>query len=217
VTFVDGDTVIYEQEAQVSDTSYAADKPILMGRAEIVNGKLLERPKDFSVNNEFALQDLHDVMQALIFPEDVAEERRFDLSDDDYRFVYHNMSGYPGESGIDAYSDAAEYPQGYVKSLMVGGSAARLPDNIRIFSKSGEAYGFKTDCAYIVDYENGVEFLLAATLYTNDNQTFNDDNYEYDEIALPFLRDLGLAIYEVELARERQFRPDLRRVRPDRF
>ncbi|NIA27045.1 MAG: hypothetical protein GWP02_03240 [Desulfobulbaceae bacterium] len=216
VTFVDGDTVIYEQEARVSDTSYEADEPILMGRAEIVGGKLLERPKDFSVNNEFALQDLHDVMQALIFPADVLPKRKFDLTDDDYRFVYRNMSGYPGESGIDAYADPAVYPDGRVKSLMVGGSTARVPENIRIFNKSGEAYGFKTDCAYIVDYENGVEFLLAATLYTNDNQTFNDDNYEYDEIALPFLRNLGLAIYEVELARERPFRPNLSRVQLDR-
>jgi hypothetical protein len=74
-----------------------------------------------------------------------------------------------------------------------------------------------TDCAYIVDYEKGVEFLLAATLYTNDDETFNDDNYEYDEIALPFLRDLGLAIYELELKRERQFSPDLSRLQLDRF
>ncbi len=216
ITFVNGDTVVYEQDAQVSDAIYEADAPILFGRAEWVNGELLERPKDFARNNELALQDLHDMVQALLFPDDVAEARRFDLSDDDYEFMYRNMSAYPGESGIDAYSDPAEYPQSYVKSLMFGGSVAVIPDNIRVFNKPGEAYGFKTDCAYIVDYENGVEFLLAATLYTNDNETFNDDNYEYEEIAQPFFRDLGLAIYELELSRERPFRPDLSRVQLDR-
>lgn len=217
VVFVEGDYVVYEQDAQVSDADYEADAAILLGRAEIVDGELLERPKDFAVNNEFALQDLHDVVQALIFPDDVAQERRFDLNDDDYQFLYRNMSGYPGESGIGAYSDAAKYPQGYVKFLMVGGSAPTIPDNIRIFNKPGDAYGFMTDCAYVVDYENGVEFLLAATLYTNDNEIFNDDNYEYDEIALPFLRDLGLAIYELELKRERQFHPELSRLQIERF
>ena len=217
VVFVEAGSVVYQQDAQVSGADYEADSPILFGRAEWVNGELLERPKDFAVNNEFALQDLHDVVQALIFPDAVPQARRFNLSDGDYRFVYRNMSAYPGESGIDAYSDAAEYPQGYVKSLMVGGSTGTIPDNIRIFNKPGEAYGFKTDCAYIVDYENGVEFLLAATLYTNDNETFNDDNYQYDEIAQPFFRDLGLAIYELELKRERQFDPDLGRLQIDRF
>ena len=92
---------------------------------------------------------------------------------------------------------------------MYGGSAETVPDSIRIFNKVGDAYGFLTDAAYIVDFENGIEFLLAATVYTNANQTFNDNEYEYDEIGLPFLRDLGQAVYEIELARPRQHRPDL--------
>lgn len=213
VSFVDGDVTLYAQEAQVSDKDYAHDQAILLGRAEVVDGKLLERPKDFSGNNVFALQDLHDVMQALIFPEFVEAQRRFNLTEDDYQFVYRNMSAYPSESGIPEYADAKRYPDGYVKFFMYGGEAATIPDNIRIFNKPGDAYGFLTDCAYIVDFENGVEFLLAATIYTNENGTFNDDNYEYDEIALPFLRDLGLAIYDVELARQREHIPDLSRFR----
>ncbi|MEQ9561550.1 MAG: serine hydrolase [Woeseiaceae bacterium] len=211
VTFVDGDTVVYTQAAQTSDADYAHDEPILLGRAEIVNGERLDRPKDFSGNNVFPLQDQHDVMQALMFPQYVTEQRRFRLTEDDYRFVYRNMSAYPGKSGIAEYTDPAQYPDGYVKFLMYGGSAATIPDNIRIFNKPGDAYGFLTDCAYIVDFEHGVEFLLAATIYTNENGTFNDDTYEYDEIALPFLRDLGMAIYEIERAREREYAPDLGR------
>lgn len=213
VTFVDGGATVYAQAEQMSDINYAHDEPILLGRAEMVDGERLERPKDFSGNNVFALQDLHDVMQALMFPQFVEERRRFNLTDDDYQFVYHNMSAYPGDSGITDYADAERYPDGYVKFFMYGGSAPAIPDNIRIFNKPGDAYGFLTDAAYIVDFEKGVEFLLAASIYTNANETFNDDNYEYDEIALPFLRDLGVAIYEVELAREREHAPDLHRFR----
>jgi hypothetical protein len=58
---------------------------------------------------------------------------------------------------------------------------------------------------------------LSATIYTNDNQTFNDDHYEYAEIGLPFLKNLGQAIYEIELGRKREREPDLSRFRfPDR-
>lgn len=213
VTFVAGDTVIYTQAAQVSDADFTHDEPILLGRAEMVNGERLDRPKDFSGNNVFPLQDQHDVLQALMFPQFVAEQRRFRLTEDDYRFVYRNMSAYPGKSGIAEYADAGQYPDGYVKFLMYGGSTATIPDNIRIFNKPGDAYGFLTDCAYIVDFEDGVEFLLAATIFTNENETFNDDTYEYEEIGLPFLRDLGMAIYEIELARERKHAPDLGRFR----
>ena len=74
-----------------------------------------------------------------------------------------------------------------------------------------------TDAAYIVDFKNGVEFILSATIYTNENQTFNDDNYEYEEIGLPFLKDLGQAIYEIELDRQREHKPDLSRFHfPDK-
>lgn len=213
VTFVDGDKVLYAQAAQISDINYAHDEPILMGRAEIVDGERLDRPKDFSGNNVFPLQDLHDVVQALMFPQYVDEQRRFKLTEDDYQFVYRSMSAYPGESGIAEYSDPEQYPDGYVKFFMYGGSAATIPDNIRIFNKPGDAYGFLTDCAYIVDFDNGIEFLLAASIFTNDNQTFNDDTYEYDEVGLPFMRDLGLAIYEIERARTREHAPDLGRFR----
>jgi hypothetical protein len=213
VTFVNGDEVLYEQDEQTSDVNYAHDEPILLGRAEIVDGELLNRPKDFAGNNVFALQDLHDMLQALMFPQFVEERRRFNLTEDDYQFVYRNMSAYPGESGIAEYADAAQYPDGYVKFLMYGGSASTIPDNIRIFNKPGDAYGFLTDCAYIVDFDNGVEFLLAASIFTNANETFNDDTYEYDEIALPFLRDLGMAVYEIERARKREHAPDLDRFR----
>lgn len=211
ILFVNGRNVIYEQAPQYSSRTYVGDTPILLGKAEVVGDELLNRPKDFSEKNAFPLQEIHDVIQALMFPEAVDKKRRFDLTDDDYRFVYRNMSAYPGDSGIVDYSSAEEYPDGYVKFLMFGGDAKSIPDNLRIFNKVGDAYGFLTDAAYIVDLQNDVEFILAATIYTNANETFNDDTYEYDEIGLPFLRDLGQAIYEVELHRERLHAPDFRR------
>jgi hypothetical protein len=212
IVFVDGDEVVYEQDAAYSAVDYTAAEPVLLGKAEIVGGERLERPKDFATKNAYPIQAQHDVIQALMFPDDVDVSRRFDLGDEDYAFMYRNMSGYPADSGIAEYADADRYPEGYVKFLMYGGNAQDVPDNIRIFNKVGDAYGFLTDAAYIVDVDNGVEFILAATIFTNANQTFNDNDYEYDEIALPFLRDLGNAIYEIELNREREHKPDFSRV-----
>ncbi|MEJ2257000.1 MAG: serine hydrolase [Woeseiaceae bacterium] len=213
VRFVDDGAVLYEQEAAYSATDYTASEPILLGKAEIIGGERHERPKDFSTKNAYPLQAQHDVIKALMFPDAVAKNMRFDLADDDYAFLYRNMSGYPGDSGIEEYADRETYPEGYVKFLVYGGDAPDIPDNVRIFNKVGDAYGFLTDAAYIVDFDNGVEFILAATIFTNANETFNDDNYEYDEIALPFMRNLGKAIYEIELQRERPHAPDLGRFR----
>ena len=211
VRFVEGDQVIYAQEDQHSEIDYYGEQPTLLGVAEMVGGERLERPKDFSEKNAYSLPDQHSVIRNLLFPQEIAEVNRFALSEDDYRFLYQYMSMYPGESGIEIYSDEEKYPQGHVKFLMFGGDAKTIAPNIRIFSKAGDAYGFLTDAAYIVDFKNNVEFLLSATIFTNENMTFNDDNYEYDEIALPFLENLGQAIYEIELNRHREFKPDLGR------
>jgi hypothetical protein len=211
VVFTSGDAVVFEQNDVMSDRWFTADEPILLGQAEIVDGQRLERPKDFAEKNAFPLQEQHDMLLALMFPDSVPARWRFGLTEDDYRFVYRNMSGYPGDSGIDAYADSDRYPDGYVKFLMFGGDADAIPDNIRIFNKVGDAYGFLTDVAYIVDVDNGVEFILAATIYTNANATFNDNEYEYDTIGLPFLEALGQTVYEFELERDRPHPPDLGR------
>ncbi len=213
VVFVGDDLLVYEQLAQTSDVDYTAAAPILLGRAEVVGDQLLERPKDFAEKNAYPLQEQHDVIKALMFPEAVEPGARFGLTADDYRFLHLAMSTHPGESGIAEYADAGRYPPGYVKFLMYGGDARDIPDNIRIFNKVGDAYGFLTDAAYIVDFDNGVEFILAATVYANANETFNDNNYEYEAIGLPFLRALGQAVYEIELERKREFAPDLSRFR----
>ena len=213
VRFVAGGRTVYAQPAVRSAVNFVGASPELMGRAEIVGGERLERPKDFAEKNAYSLQDLHDTIQVIMFPESMPAERRFALSDDDYRFLWRYMSEHPGESGIAAYADEFMYPQAYVKFLMFGGEAGTIPNNIRIFNKVGDAYGFLTDAAYVVDFASNIEFLLAATIYTNENQTFNDNDYEYDTIGLPFLRDLGRAIYEVELSRRRDREPDLSALR----
>jgi len=217
VQFVNGDEVVYAQPAAHSEVSFRGSRPELLGLAEIVDGERLERPKDFSGKNAYPLLDQHEFIKNLVFPQSTKPQRRLDLSENDYRFLYKHMSMYPGESGINAYSDSTRYPQAYVKFLMYGGDAKEIPPHIRIFNKVGDAYGFLTDAAYIVDFKNNIEFILSATIYTNDNQTFNDDHYEYAEIGLPFLKNLGQAIYEIELGRKREREPDLSRFRfPDR-
>jgi len=217
VRFVDGDVTVYEQPGVYSDVSYLGKEPQPMGVAEIVDGVRQERPKDFSAKNAYPLIDQHEFIKNLVFPDSARPESRLDIGEDDYRFLYRYMSMYPGESGIAAFSDPQEYPDGYVKFLMFGGDAKSIPAHIRVFNKPGDAYGFLTDVAYIVDFKNKVEFILAATIYTNENQTFNDDHYEYKEVGLPFLKNLGQAIYEIELGRKRQHEPDLGRFRfPDR-
>ena len=74
-----------------------------------------------------------------------------------------------------------------------------MREDLRIYNKVGYAYGTLTDVAYINDTEKGIEFLLAATVLVNENQTFNDNIYEFETKGIPFLAEIGRQLYAHEL------------------
>ncbi len=200
--------LVYEQPGKYSDQKFISPEPIKRGKGYLKNGVLVNEPFDFTEKNFFALEDQHKLLKALFFPESVPAKERFNLTKEDYRFVYQYMSQFPVETEFPAnYTD--DYYDGYVKFLLFGGTKTRLPRHIRLFNKCGDAYGYLLDNAYIADFEKGIEFMLTAVIYCNEDQIFNDNKYDYDEIGLPFMRDLGKAVFDYELERHRANRPDL--------
>jgi hypothetical protein len=168
---------------------------------------LINEPIDFTFANNVTVEHLLGILQALMFPKNVAPQRRFELNDDDLSFMYRYLSQYPSESDYPKY-DTAKFYDSYVK-FFFRDSTHRMPPQVRVFNKVGWAYGCLTDVSYVVDFENKVEFMLTATVYVNSDGVLNDNKYEYDEIGWPFLYQLGQTIYKYELNRERKYRPDL--------
>ncbi len=208
ISFYDGDRLIYHQGEvhSIAKTNLPSLRNQSKGVAHIdKQDQLVQQPFDFSVKNFFSLQDLHDVLKAVIFPASTSSYKRFDLSESDYEFLYEWMSKTPQESGIAQYGDKAD---NYVKFFWNGDAPGTIPDNIKIFNKVGWAYGFLTDVSYVIDTENKVEYLLAATIHVNENEVYNDGEYEYDTIGLPFFSKLGRVIYDQELKRRRRYKPD---------
>ena len=199
-------TVLYRQPLVRSTLQYQP-RHTRLGKGFLRNGRLVEEPFDFSQKNRLTLADLHSIQMSVLFPQALPKEQRFDLSAEDYRFLYRSMSMLPRESDYPSYDST--YEDAYVKFLMYGGSGSIPDSSIRIFNKVGDAYGFLTETAYVVDFDKGVEFLLSATVYCNSDGIFNDDQYEYKTVGFPFLKELGRAVYAHELQRRRRHQPDL--------
>lgn len=198
--------------ARTSAHSYLnSDKPSL-GRAYIRAGKLITAPMDFSDKNRFSLADFDSTIKRLVFPQLFAPEQRFNLRPSDRDLVLRYMAMLPPDSINPSY-DAEQYPGNYAKFFMFGGKAQQIPEHIRLFSKSGWAYGHIIDGAYIVDLQNQIEFFITAVIYANENDILNDDLYQREQIAIPFLQQLGQYLYQYELQRPRKFSPDLTEVR----
>ena len=200
--------LLYHQPAQYSNAIFKP-KHIQLGKGYISNEKLLNEPFDFSLKNKLYLEDLHHILRSVMFPEAVPLQQKFNLTPADYDFIYRYMSAYPNESHYPSY-DSNNYNQAFVKFILYGAQKnAAIPSNIRIFNKVGDAYGFLTDVAYVVDFANKVEFMLSASIYCNSDEIFNDDQYDYESVGYPFMMHIGKVIYDFELQRSRAFIPDL--------
>ncbi|MBW1654099.1 serine hydrolase [Flavobacterium quisquiliarum] len=173
---------------------------ILKGEGYYENGKLINSPMDFSTKNYLPLETLHGIMKRIVFPDNFSSKERFDLSPENRKLLLYDMQNLPRDAGYDP----KEYYDGYCKFFMFGDTKESIPANIKIYNKVGDAYGTLVDCAYIVDEVNGIEFMISATLLVNEDQIFNDDTYEYDQIGLPFLGQLGRAFYDLNLKEKKR-------------
>jgi hypothetical protein len=212
VTFYDTSGKILYQQPLVNSKLVYQPRNTFLGKGYLDGDKVVNHPFDFSKKNRFALADLHSILQTVIFPEAIQKKQRFHLTKEDYQFLHKYMSMKPGESDFPQYDST--YNGAYSKFLVYGGKGD-LDPQIRIFNKEGDAYGFLTDVAYIVDYDKGVEFFLSASIYCNSDGIFNDDHYDYENVGLPFLKSLGRVIYDYETKRERKHKPDLSTFRFD--
>ena len=207
VNFYDtASAVIYQKPMETSRLVYA-QRNDRKGKGYYSGGQLVNQPFDFSKKNRLSLSDLHSVLRSVLFPEKVKPRQRFTLTNEDYRFIYKYMSMFPHESKFPPYDST--YQDAYSRFLLWGEEKGTQPGKVRIFHKSGDAYGFLTDVAYVVDFENNIEFMLSATIHCNSDGIYNDDKYDYETIGLPFMKHLGEVIYQYELKRERKHKPDL--------
>lgn len=213
IIFLDSNNnVLFSQPAQRNNEQYLP-RTDSIGNGFYRGGTLVNGPMDFSKKNRISLEDLHQILLSIVFPNKVKAAQRFNITEEDRLFVLKYMSQYPTESIYPPYfSDTANYWPSYCKFLLYGAEKGELPGNIRIFNKVGDAYGHMIDVAYIVDYKNKIEFFLSAVIYCNSDGLLNDDKYDYETIGLPFMKNLGKVLYDYELKREYKIKPDLSAV-----
>lgn len=209
IRFIDSNgKLLYAQPPQLNTDSFDFGHEIKIGKAHLNrNDSLINEPFDFTKQNNISLLSMQQMLQSVMFPASVKPSQRFNLSNDDYRFLYQYLSQYPSETPDPKY-DTTEFYDSYVK-FFFRDSTHRMPANVRVFNKVGWSYGFLTDVSYAADFENNIEFMLAATIYVNSDEILNDDKYEYLEVGHPFLHSLGQTIYRYELSRKKKYAPNL--------
>lgn len=203
-----GDT-LYKQPL----TFYTYNKPHPLPKAKAgkahtnESGKRVYQPKDFSTHNFMSLANCHEILRRLVFYNHI--NNQYNISNNDWQFLLKYLGMFPRESLYPAYN-TKEYYDSFKKFIYYGSAVPTIPsDSVRVFNIVGRAYGFLSDCAYVADVKNNVEFMLSVTMYLNERDIIGTGKYEYDKLGMPFLKDLGNLIYNVEKDRKVKYKPDL--------
>lgn len=174
-------------------------------------GKRVYEPKDFSKHNFMSLYDCHEIFKRLVFWNYMEGNKKYNIQEDDWRFMMKHLGMYPRESEYPKYTDRKVFYDSFKKYFVWGAAVPTIDsDTLREFNIVGRAYGFLSDVAYIVDYKNKVEFLLSATIYTSEKNIVGSGKYEYELIGLPLFKDVSRLIYAEEKKRKKKHEADLR-------
>lgn len=204
-------TLIYAQPAVYNTAPFDFSRVAKLGKGYMTgNDSLIHEPFNFTERNKLPLEAFQQILQSVLFPQSMPAKQRFNLTDDDYQFLYQYLSQFPGETNYPKY-DANQYYDTYVKFFFMDSTNHKLPPGVRVFNKVGWAYGFLTDASYVVDFTHKIEYMLTATIYVNSNGILNDDKYDFDTIGNPFMYQLGQTIYQHELSRKRAYKSNLSR------
>ena len=171
-------------------------KGLFKGERRYLNGEILGEPLNFSKKNRFSITDMHNLIKYIFYPEIFDKANNFNLSVEDYDFLRYWMSRFTYEDIGEKFIQNENFFETYNKFFIHGDEQIPINKNIRVYNKIGQAYGTSLDNGLIKNYQDNIEFILTATIYTNINNVINDNLYEYRDIGVPFLAKLSRAIYQ---------------------
>ena len=188
VVVADTDDKVLWQDRAEHPITLSAPAPSMpscrVGNAYLdVDETRVEGPKDFKFSNHWTIADAHALTLA------IAGVRAHPLIEAmrpaDLEFLRKTMRTLPREAGFAE----TDYPDAWGKFLLHGDQKARLPSHTHSTNKIGQAYGFLLDSAWLEDAAH--QCVLSAVIYVNSDGVLNDDQYEYEQLGLPFLAEFG--------------------------
>ena len=166
------------------------------GDRRYFKGEILDESLNFSEKNRSSVTDMHNLIKYIFYPEIFDSTNNFNLNVEDYDFLRYWMSRFTYEDIGQKFIGDEKFFETYNKFFIHGDEQSVSNEQIRVYNKIGQAYGTSIDNALIKNYQDNIEFILTATIYTNKNKVINDNLYEYDDIAVPFLAKLSRGIYQ---------------------
>jgi hypothetical protein len=195
-------------EVKVPPRTFALELPataapgLLLGQTHFdASGRLVPGPMSFEQKNAISLRDLHDMLIAITAPSRMPS-RSLAIDEKDRAFLVRTLGTLPSQSYLPAYQARAQGLDELHRPMLLAVRKALPGHDIRSYGKGGQAYGFVIHNTYLVDETTKRGVYVTAAIHVNENGRLNDDQYEYNEIAKPFIEALGALVAKRHLEAE---------------
>jgi hypothetical protein len=196
---LDGTLLLPQRVSALSLDAAAGARPEIGAAHYDDAGELQQQPADFRFKNVASLRDMQRLLMSLVDPS-LPEALPLGLAQRHRDALLAAMREDPRAS-VNPELKGAQYAMEHYKPLWRG--ARRVVDqrDLLCVSKSGRAYGFEVDNAYLRHLPSGRAVFVTAAVYADPNKVVNDDGYAY-HLTGAFMDELGAALArEVFLAR----------------
>jgi hypothetical protein len=173
-----------------------------VGQASLQKGQRKEEAHNFCSDNYFPLDDVHKMLEALIWPE--SSGSFFNISKAAHSWLLARLRMLPRESRLKTKEWRCNT---YQKFFFRHRDCRPLPRGIQVAGKGGMAYGFLSDASIIVSNKQSCQLILSAAIYVNSNQVVGDDRYDYEKAGFPFLFHIGQAFLKHACSQKNAERP----------
>jgi hypothetical protein len=172
-----------------------------VGIAQITGEKdTLKTARNFSAHNHVSLLNITHLLQEIIYPGSINISLL--LSKQNRSNLLRMLAANPRYSTLATKPEYLQTPFNKTNFLFPSTDTSFHLREARFYNITGLAYGFSSDVLYYCNPEKNIEFFLSVRIYTNEDEILNDDKYEYETIAQPFMRSIFNYIYAYEKKRK---------------
>jgi Beta-lactamase enzyme family len=164
-----------------------------VGRGYVEARQVIASPMSFARKNRMSLVDLQNLMIMVMRPDIPLGLPGLSLHRKDRAFLQRAMRDAPAESR-DPVFPAEDHDILRFKPMLGGLTRVAPMERWAVWNKAGTAYGFRIENAYVVDEQSKRAMFFTVAIYANADGVLNDDEYEYDTVADPFIHDLAEAV-----------------------
>lgn len=192
--------LLVEQRSGTKDLSLNSVPEVYVGERHMQGENKVGGPMSFFYKNRIGLYDLQTLLARIVRPDLEFEGAAFDISEAQRALVIEALKTYPGDSQNPRY-DRTKFPDDYAKFFLPGLTRVIPKAELELSGKVGLGYGFALDTSYVLDKRSGRGFFLVAAIYADSDGTVNDEKYDYESVALPWLADVAEIVASDVLAR----------------